>query len=96
MTPFEENIRSAEDIELELRGTPIQEFVGETLQLNSVSFEESTRFGWLTSMECETEDGTPVKVASWSEVVYRQANKMKDSLPVLISPRKVANYFTLY
>ncbi len=94
--PFPDGIRSAEEIELELRGAPIQDFIGQTLCLNALSFEESTRFGWLTSMDCVTEEGESLRVASWSEVVYRQARKMADNLPVLISPRKVANYYTLY
>jgi len=94
--PFPKGVREAGDVAKELRGSPISNYDGTTLLLNSYKVTESGNFGKVIVLECEDEDGGEVKMSTFSEVVIKQVEEIGEKLPLLITPRKVSNYYTIF
>ena len=94
--PFPKDARSAADVAKEEMGEPLVNYDGIDLLLKSFSTEDSAKFGQLSILECETEDGTPVRISSFSGVIANQLSRVAGKLPLLIKPTKNGNYFTIY
>jgi len=94
--PFPSNIPRAADVAAEERGEPISEYEGKDLLLERYETFETDKFGGGVILYCQDENGEPVKLSTFSEVVIKQLEPLKDKLPVIITPRKVSNYYVIY
>jgi len=93
--PFNKEAKLAEDILREDFGERLEAYDGQTLQLNEIVIIPSQKFGNGTTLICQTEDGTTVKITTFSQVVADQVDKLKGQLPCLITPRNQGDYYTL-
>lgn len=94
--PFPKDVKQAGEVAKELRGQLLGEFENQELLLRGYTFSESGQYGKLVLLECEDSEGSEVRISTFSEVVFNQLEIIKDSLPLIIIPRKVSNYYTIY
>jgi hypothetical protein len=93
--PFPKDVPYGEAIRKELEGYPVDDFEGVELVLTKVEHKLTEQYGERYVLICQKEDGTTVKLATFSEVIADQIKLLGDRLPVIIKPRKEANYFTI-
>lgn len=94
--PFPKGIPKAADIGKDLSGYPLEDYDGIALLLKGYDFKEVEQYGKRYTLYCENEDGKEVKLATFSAVIAEQLSDLAELLPVLIIPRKVENYYTIY
>lgn len=93
--PFPKDVKRIEDAAPDLVGHKIDEFVGVDLMLKSYKVDDTRTYGQVLRLSCETEDGNPVEIYTFSQVIADQVEKLSNLLPVIITPHKEADYFTL-
>jgi len=94
--PFDKKAQDAVEVAKGLRGVPLDEVLDTQLQLNEFTVKPSRSFGQLVNLYCQTEDGEKIKLSTFSEVVADQCEEVAAMLPLIICPKKTANYFTIF
>ncbi|GAJ21599.1 unnamed protein product [marine sediment metagenome] len=94
--PFPKNVKRAADVASTIRGTPLSEHEGRSLLLRSFVIKESTAYGDLVTMECETEENEKLRLYTFSQVIADQCRDMTGRLPLIIVPATKNNYMVIF
>lgn len=94
--PFDKNARKADDVAEDIRGLPLDRVLDVPIQINSFTVEDTAKYGNLAHIEGQSEDGSPLKLYTFSAVVIEQLQQLEKFFPVVVTVTKPGEYFQLF